>query len=354
MKGDPPPMRASAGLTMLCLLLLTGCAQMASTPRAGPEGGTAAGSEPATHLDEWPLRGQLYTDARIETDGTLGADFDVDVSPDGLMLAFASTRFSEQPRIFLRDTRGGGVIQKTSGTGRDIQPKFSPDGKRIAFASDRYGNFDVLIISAQGTGPVLQLTSSQADEIHPTWSPDGRRLAYCAREPGGDWTIWVIELEGQRRTRLGPGLYPEWSPDGQWLAFQRASQRGPGWYGIWVVEASGGAPREVVTEERRAAVQPSWAPNSRRLAYATAGHPEARPFDPPRAENLWIVDLDLGTRYQLTSESSEDYAPAWGLDGRIYFTSLRGGTARIWSARPVDPAAFLPGRAPRGMDGGRQ
>lgn len=326
----------------LCALLLSvpACQNLAS-PRPGPSERDTP-STPTVSADEekWPLRGRLYTDARVETEGTVGADVDVDVSPDGSRIAFASTRFTNPPKIFVKDIKGGGVIQKTTGGASDIQPKFSPDGNKIAFASNRYGSFDILIVSAKSGNGLMQLTSSDADEIHPTWSPDARRIAYSMRE-GGQWNIWIIDLEGQRRTKLGPGLYPEWSPDGRLLAFQRPSLRDQGWYGIWVVEAEGGSPREVATAEDRAAIQPSWAPNSKRIVFATARSHGERPHEAPKADDLWVVDIEKGYRYQLTEHRTEDYAPAWGLDGRIYFTSLREGTPSIWSLQPVDTGALF-------------
>lgn len=328
-------MSTARGISAACLLLLASGCRIHSTPTEPVTPPPAESENHSVAEMNWNLQGRLYSDARIETDGQVGADFDVDVSPDGMQIVFASTRFTNTPKVFLKDTQGGGVMQKTSGKSRDIQPKFSPDGKKIAFASDRYGNFDILVVSAAHGGGLMQLTQSTADEVHPTWSPDAKRIAYSMRE-GNDWNIWIIELEGQRRTKLGPGLYPEWSPDGKYLAFQRPSGRGRGWHGVWVVNVEGGSPREVATSESWAAVQPSWAPNSRRLAFATARN-SGLPGEPPRADDLWIVDLDEGYRYQLTQHPGEDYAPAWGLDGRIYFTSSRGGTPSLWSLEPVNP-----------------
>ena len=301
-----------------------------------------AQDEPAVEVPEVPeifspaLRGSpFYSGLRPETEGRSGTDTDVDVSPSGSHLAFASTRFSADPKIFVQEVKSGALYQKSSGPGRDIQPKFSPDGKFIAFASNRSGNYDILVIRSDRNEAYWQLTRALGDEIHPTWSPDGERIAYSAREPNGEWNLWIIELEGQRRTQLGPGLYPEWSPDGENLVFQRPSKRGEGWYGIWVVPAKGGAPREIATHETYGFVQPSWSPDSQRLVFATVGKERVGDVEDVRAQDLWVVDLDDGNRFRLTQHHDEDYAPAWGLDGRIYFTSHREGRSRIWSLEPA-------------------
>lgn len=359
-------MNVTRGLFLLAFLALasvttSGCNILSSFRNHKVPGPSAdAGHTPETVEargvieDDWPLRGRLYNDVRVETDGTVGADFDVDVSPDGQDLVFASSRHTAQSKIWIKRGAQSGLIQKTSGNSRDIQPKFSPDGSRIAFASDRFGNFDVILVPAGNAGGTVQLTSGDGDEIHPSWSPDGTKIAYCAREKGEQhWNLWIIELDGQRRTKLGPGLYPEWSPDAQWLAFQRPSGRGKGWYGVWIVEVSGGAPREVATYEDRAAIQPSWSPSSQALVYATTAQASSDPAAPPRADNLWVVELINGNKYQLTEHPAPDYSAAWGLDGRIYFTSHRGDSPALWSLKPVAPSLLM-GHDDMRMPGGKQ
>ncbi len=292
------------------------------------------------------FREPLYTDLQQETQGSAGGDFDVDVSPDGTALAFSSTRYSKSPKIFMRDA-GGAIVQKTSGPQKDIQPKFSPDGKWIAFASDRDGNFDILVVPADRNEAYLQVTRNEVDEIHPTWSPDGTRLAYSARdEDSGDWNLMIVSLEDRRVVQLGLGLNPEWSPDGSSLAFQRPSQRGPGWYGVWIVGVKGGSPREVFADPSRGAIQPSWSPDSQSLVFATASTPLEFPEDTSKAQadDLWIVDLDGMHLYRLTHHSASEFAPSWGLDDRIYFTSLRGKQPRLWSlVRTASPGLLKMG-----------
>lgn len=281
-----------------------------------------------------PFASPPYVDLIPETSGSVGGDFDVDVSPDGSWIAYASTRHSEKSSLFTKRTDGGLPEEKTHSAYRDVQPKISPDGKRIAYASDRAGNFDIWIIPAEGMPAApWHVTNSSDDELHPSWSPDGQSLAYSSRNQRGESSLWIIDLKTQKRRQLGPGLYPEWSPDGRYLAFQRPSQRQPGWYGIWVVPEKGGAPQEIVTEESWATIQPSWSPNSQHLVYGTARTVPGPVWQTAVADDLWIVDLS-GRRVQITEHFTPDYAPCWGLDHRIYFTSERNGSPRIFSLDP--------------------
>ena len=340
-------------LTFILLLGLVSC-QALSTPRRGgtsttgihdptvSDGTPRSGSSASVEVLVPKFRQTLYSDLRQETRGSEGGDFDVDVSPDGRSQVFSSTRYAPTPKIFMKDPLGG-IIQKTSGPQHDIQPKFSPDGEWIAYASNRDGNFDILIIPAHRNEAYWQVTRSPVDEIHPTWSPDGKRIAYSARDESGDWNLMIFELDSRQVVQLGVGLNPEWSPDGTSLAFQRPSQRGAGWYGIWIVAVSGGAPREVFTDPKRGAIQPAWSPDSRSLVFATASAPVGRPWDTAsaRADDLWVVDLDGMHLYRLTQHDAADLGPAWGLDDRIYFTSLRGKSPRLWSLVRLSPPRDL-------------
>ncbi len=353
----------------LCLLLVAGCAPFSwqsgphsATPpkslvgaklpdetqsgKPTPANSTTTVGPPEVPAVTFSNKGRPYVDLQVHTHGTLGGDFDVDVSPDGKLIAFSSTRHSTKSNVYIQRVESGGPVEKTRSGYRDIQPKFSPDGRWIAYASDREGNYDIWIIPVEGSAAPWHLTRSDSDEIHPTWSPDGRSIAYCAREASGEWYLWRIDVNTHKRTQIGPGLYPEWSPDGQYFAFQRPSGRGQGWYGIWMVSVDGGAPEEVVTEETWGTIQPSWSPNSRSLVYGTARSPIESPDAPPSADDLWIVNLD-GRRVQLTTSLGPDYAPAWGLDGRIYFTSDRSGSPRIVSLKPgsFEPPAKLGNRS---------
>lgn len=277
---------------------------------------------------------------------TEGADFDVDLSPDGAKLVFASTRHAAQPDLYTKTVDGVAVTQITSEPSADVQPCFSPDGRSIAFASNRSGNWDLWVISAD-SGRATQLTHSPWHEVHPSFSPDGRELAYCMFNARAEqWELWVLQCDKpDARRMIGVGLFPRWSPKGDRILYQRARERGGRWFSVWCVNLEKGEPEfpiELAASSQMALIQPTWSPDGEWVAYGTAlpqpavAGVAAGSAAPTSRGDVWIVRADgTGTR-QLTDGEGAHFGPCWAVDGRVYFTSLQSGSENIWSVPASD------------------
>ena len=102
----------------------------------------------------------------------------------------------------------------------DIDPTWSPDGSMIAFASSRSGTRQLYVASANGK-KVTQVTDLNNMGGRSSWSPDGKKLTFY-RGPADDRNIYVINIGGSGLDKLtngGDNLGPSWSPDGDWIAF---------------------------------------------------------------------------------------------------------------------------------------
>ena len=287
------------------------------------------------------LIGMAASDLRQHTTLVDGADFDPTIDPTGKSLAFASTRHSRNSHLYVKRVRGATITQVTDGPNNDAQPCFDPTGSRLAFASDRAGHWDIWVIDVNGRNPI-QISSDSMPEMHPTWSPDGRHIAYCRMDSGkGVSTIWVADIENPGVKRLiGEGMFPTWSPSGDRIAYQRARARGSRWYSIWTVQLKDEEvlfPTEVAMRPDSALITPAWSPEGTQLAFSMVRQDDT--MGVTRAD-IGIVDADGRGFQRVTTGESENHGPAWGADGRIYFSSRSADAETIWSVKPFRPPEF--------------
>lgn len=275
-----------------------------------------------------------------------GADFDPDVSSDGDWIVFASTQHREDADIYRKTIDGRVVTQLTSDPAQDVMPEIAPDGRKVVFTSDRNGNWDVFVMSVDG-GPATQITFDDAHELHPTWSPDGTRLCYCRfNDRTARWELWTVSLERPGvRTFVCEGMFPRWSPDATTdrILFQRARKRGSQLYGVWTIdltEAGGVNPTEVVAAGDAAIMHPTWSPDGTRIAFTSVDRPEVSEDGMPVESDIWVIDADGMGRTALTSGGFRNMRPTWATDGRVYFTSNRGGLDVIWAVSGDAPGGF--------------
>jgi len=321
-------------------------AEQAPPPPAPEPAMPAAQDAQLTLFGEMPDRARVPFHARASAPmkqhsfTSEGADFDVDLSPDGKRMVFASTRHSSQPDLYIKAVDGVAVTQVTSEPSADVQPSFSPDGKAVAFTSNRSGNWDLWLMDLENRR-TTQLTRSPWHEVHPSFSPDGQQIVYCMFNARAEqWELWVLQLHHpDSRRMIGVGLFPQWSPNGDSLLYQRARERGGRWFSVWRIDLENGEPRfpvELAASSQMALIQPAWSPDGEWVAYGTAlpqpvATGPAAAVAPTSRGDIWIVRVDGTETRQLTGGDGAHFGPCWAADGRVYFTSLQSGSENIWS-----------------------
>lgn len=182
--------------------------------------------------------------------------------PGRLALYYTSYKMNHAD-IFYHDLSTGARRTFARYGGSNMSPSVSPDGSRVAMILSKDGWTDLYVCNADGTG-LKRLTTSPQDESSPCWSPDGKWICFAAKEKEHR-ALCKISASGGKIQQISTGgmslpSEPDWSSDGKWIAF--TVQHG-GDFQICVVPAAGGTATQLVEGE-----DPSWAPNSRTLAYA--------------------------------------------------------------------------------------
>jgi Tol biopolymer transport system component/DNA-binding winged helix-turn-helix (wHTH) protein len=175
-------------------------------------------------------------------------------APDGRRVAFASTRASETPEIWLQDGETGPAVQLTSLGVHSGTPRFSPDGRSVVFDSRTRGNADVHLLDVE-TRRVRPLAASPGEDVIPSWSADGRTV-YFASDRDGAWRLYAVAADGSGAERAlgiegfaaaaapdGPIYYTKFGKTGLW----RRADGGPETavlddlhcWGYWALSARG-------------------------------------------------------------------------------------------------------------------
>jgi Tol biopolymer transport system component len=228
--------------------------------------------------------------------------------------------------------------QLTDSSGIESAPSLSPDGRDVVFTRVVDGRPEIMI-QRVGARVATSLTGgSGADDIQPAFSPDGERIAFRSERDGGG--IFLMDTSGEAVRRLSDsGFHPTWSPDGRELAVANGSflwptDRGGAVRGLWAIDVSTGARREI--SRAGDTMQPRWSPNGHRIAFWGLR-------DQTGQRDLYTVAADgselESQGLEVTNDAALDWSPTWSPDGRfLYFSSNRGGTMNLWRV-PIEEAS---------------
>ncbi|OBV10597.1 alpha/beta hydrolase family protein [Erythrobacter dokdonensis] len=266
--------------------------------------------------------------AQAESDGSerhfsaqdlfhLSVAADPQISPDGSRIAYvrrSNDIMADRARsaIWLIDTRTGEEVPLAGGPDANaFAPRWSPDGTRLAYVSTASGGAQLWVKWLKG-GEAVRLTGLPESPGSITWSPDGSMIAYTMLVP-----------------REGPklGSAPSGKPEGAtWaepleiydLVTYRADGAGylkPGFEKIFIVPATGGAPRQLTFGDYHDGGPLSFSKDGRRLYFSANRKPDWQ-LDPVESE-VHALDIASGAITALTSRDGPDTSPQVSPDGKL-------------------------------------
>jgi len=213
--------------------------------------------------------------------------------------------------------------QLTDASGIEDYPVIAPDGGSVAYVKQTDVGTGIYAQRVGGRNVSTVADDPAVNETTPAFSPDSQRIAYSVWPGGG---IFVAGATGESARRLtDEGFHPAWSPDGQQMAYCLERIVSPysrsGRSALWVVAVNEPGARAVKLTDGDA-VQPSWSPSGRRIAFwANEGG----------QRDIFTIDAAGGERVPVLEDAPLDWSPVWSADGRyLYFASDRGGSMNLW------------------------
>jgi tricorn protease len=125
--------------------------------------------------------------------------------------------------IFTIPAEHGSIRNLTDTPGiHEQNPSWSPDGKWIAYLSDRSGEFELYLRPQKGGDEVRVTSDGDCYRYGPVWSPDSKKLAYWDKKQ----RLYYIDIDAKKPVLLdqaenGLDGTPSWAPDSRWLAYSK-------------------------------------------------------------------------------------------------------------------------------------
>jgi len=247
-----------------------------------------------------------------------------EISPDGKWVVYTVETADKMNDTFHRNlwvvgADGKGTRPVSSGAHRDGDAQWSPDGARLAYVSTKSGKPQIYV-RWMDTGIEAKITDLETAPSSLAWSPDGQSIAFqCRIAAKAAWSVKLPSPPAGAKWAEPASVITklQWRRDG----IGGAGQVPNGHTHVFVVPATGGAPRQITSGDYSHAGTIGWSKDGSRIVVSGARTDDAdlRLY----AGDLWSFDVKTGAAKRLTDAVGPESLAGVSPDGRrIAFTGF--------------------------------
>ena len=248
-----------------------------------------------------------------------------DISADGQRVAYtryySSTTYDTGIEQIGIDGTGGTGLTTTLDVIKAQTPNYCATQNQIVFVAlpkDFNGDLSATVFPFQvfayniDSQQLFRLTNDKASYSSPAYSPDCSKIAVIRTETGGASAgsdVYLIDVASLAQTALTNDniayteASPHWSPDGTQLTYSAFPKDAPTNSDIVVRRADPSSTPLVVVKDPSDDLYPVFSPDGKYLAFSS---------NRDGYYDVFILDQQTNTVYQLTNSPEEDYPGAWG------------------------------------------
>ncbi len=218
----------------------------------------------------------------------------------------------------------------------DSYPMLSTDNKKILFHTNRFGPSEICIMNANGSN-LTRLTFNNTDDNSPVWSPDNTKIVF-ASERDGNSEIYIMDSDGKNQKRLtnswGDDSHPKFYENGRRIIFnspRNTKDTTLPWsrqtMEVFSMNIDGSDVKQMTFLNSfctYSAVSPDGTKLVCRQVIAVPGF-NWDLSTASRNSEVIVMNIDGSNAINLSANAAFDGWPTWTPDGKIIFTSNRGG-----------------------------
>ena len=214
----------------------------------------------------------------------------------------------------------------SGGSAMDVNPVVSPDGLHIAFISTRTGGPEIWLANADGSDP-QQLTSFGLRNVNvPSWTADSKRLLSLARLTQQDEMFFLNAYRGAKPEIIdrpeAPKSEPQLSPDGRYYSF---SLQIPTRHQLFRAPVSGGPAVQLTTN---GCVVHRYSPDGKWIYFIRAN----------AVPGLFRIPAEGGKEELVLEQVTPLLYRGWHIGRRGIYYTVKAETAERWEIRCFDLA----------------